>query len=167
MLELQKSGNRHKRDVPRHRIKWSITWSCGEDFLSQWEIKRKNGCSWLCLNKNKVWMEFGDLSPLLPICYPFLPRVVIFCFLHSVILYGKAIWPVKVENMIRLQRNDKQMVRWMRNVRLENKISDLELRNKLQLNNMRECLHNRKLIWFIYPDRMEESLWPSEFKNIG
>ena len=34
----------------------------------------------------------------------------------------------------------------MRNVRLENKISDLELRNKPQLNNMRECLHNRKLI---------------------
>ena len=69
--------------------------------------------------------------------------------------------------MIRLQRNDKQMVRWMRNVRLENKISDLELRNKPQLNNMRERLHNRKLIWFIYPNRMEESLWPSEFKNIG
>ena len=49
------------------------------------------------------------------------------------------------------------MVRWMYNVRPEYRISGAELRTKLKLKSMRECLQDSKLL-----ERMEESVWSSK-----
>ena len=57
-------------------------------------------------------MELRNLLPSLTITgLPLGAKRLYFACVHSVILYGKAIWTVKVENVTRLQRNDKQMVR--------------------------------------------------------
>ena len=40
-----------------------------------------------------------------------------------IILYGSETWQVKVEDVIRLERNDAQMVRWMYNVSFDDKTS--------------------------------------------
>ena len=53
-------------------------------------------------------------------------------------LYGSEAWQDKVVNVISLERNDARMVKWMWNVRLGDRISAEEFRNKLKLNSMRE-----------------------------
>lgn len=46
-----------------------------------------------------------------------------------------------------------------------NKTFALDVRNRLQLNSTRECLQNRKLLWFGPLNRMEESSSPSKPQN--
>ena len=41
-----------------------------------------------------------------------------------------------------MQRNDEKIVRWMLNVRPEDRISAEELKNGMTLNSSRECLQN-------------------------
>ena len=38
---------------------------------------------------------------------------------HSTVLYGSEIWRVKEQDVIRLERNDARMVKWMCNVKSE------------------------------------------------
>ena len=52
-----------------------------------------------------------------------------FACVHSVMLNGSETRPVKEEDVIRLERNDAILVRWMCNVKPEDKISEEELRN--------------------------------------
>ena len=55
-------------------------------------------------------------------------------------LYGSDTWPVKKEDVIRLERNDARIVRWMCNVRPEDSISAEEPRTRLKLKSVRKCL---------------------------
>ena len=41
-------------------------------------------------------------------------------------LYGSEAWPVKEEDIKRLERNDVRMIRWICGVRLNDKVSILE-----------------------------------------
>ena len=75
---------------------------------------------------------------------------------NSVMLYGKGTWLVKDENKIRLEW-DLKMVRWACNVRPEYRISAEELRTKLKLDSIRECLLDKRLKWLGYLERMEEN----------
>ena len=49
-------------------------------------------------------------------------------------------WSVKEEDVMRLERNDKRMFRWMCNVRPEGRICTEELRTGIKLKSIRECL---------------------------
>ena len=59
--------------------------------------------------------------------------------------------------MIRLERNDARTVRWLCNVLSEDRISAEELRTRLKLKSMRECLQDRRLQWLCYLEGMKES----------
>ena len=47
--------------------------------------------------------------------------------------YGRECWPVKGDHVINLERDDGRRVRWIYNIRQDNKIPSVELRNRLQL----------------------------------
>ena len=47
-------------------------------------------------------------------------------------------WSVKGDDVLRLERNDARVVRWMSNVKTEDRISVVKFRNRLQLNTIRE-----------------------------
>lgn len=68
------------------------------------------------------------------------------------------------EDVIRLERNDVMIVRWMCNVSLEEMISPEELRARLKLKNVRECLQHRRMEWFGLLERKEQSVWSSKGK---
>ena len=70
-------------------------------------------------------------------------------------LYGSGTWPVKEEDVIRLERNGARMVRWMYSVRPEDRSSVQELMTRLKLKSVRECLQDRRLQWFGQIERME------------
>ena len=69
-------------------------------------------------------------------------------------LYGSETSPVKEEDMIKLERNDTSIVRWMCNVRPEDRIFIEELRTRLKLKSMR-VLEDGRLKWFGYLERMK------------
>ena len=55
---------------------------------------------------------------------------------RSVTLRGSETWPVKEEDVIRRERNDARMVRWMRYVTPHDRISEEELRTRLKWKRM-------------------------------
>ena len=58
-------------------------------------------------------------------------------------LYGSETRPDKKQHVIRLERNDTRMVRWMRNIIPEDRIFAGELRTRLKLNDTMECLQDQ------------------------
>ena len=67
---------------------------------------------------------------------------------NAVVRYGSETLLFKENHVIRLEGNDARMVRWISNVISENRISAVELSNRLEVNIMRECLQNKILLWF-------------------
>lgn len=63
-------------------------------------------------------------------------------------LYGSETWPVEEEDLIWLEKNDTRMVRWMCNIRHEDRISSEKFRTRLKLKNIKEFLQNKRLQWF-------------------
>ena len=59
-------------------------------------------------------------------------------------LYGSETGPVKEEGVTKLERNDAKMVRWMCNVRPEDRISTEERGTRLKLRSRRKCLQDMK-----------------------
>ena len=57
-------------------------------------------------------------------------------------LYGSGTWSAKEESVIRVERNDARMVRFMCNVRPDDRISAEEHRTRLKLSSMRGFLQN-------------------------
>ena len=81
-------------------------------------------------------------------------------------LYGSETWPVKEKDVIRLERNDAWMVRWMCNIRPEDSISAEEFKTRLKMNSIRECLQFRRQQWFSYLEIIEESAWSSKDRTL-
>lgn len=89
------------------------------------------------------------------------------CKLKNLVLLfaSRNTFPVKKEDVIRLERNDSRMARWICTVRPQQRISTEELRASLKLNSLRECLRNRRLQLFSYLERMEESTRSNKSKT--
>ena len=86
---------------------------------------------------------------------------------RSVMLYASETWPLKEENVIRLDRIDTRIVRWMCNVKPDDRISAEELRSRLNLKSMWEYLKDRRLRRFGHPERTEGSVWYCHCRTLG
>ena len=64
----------------------------------------------------------------------------------------------KKDNVIRLERNNAEMVKWTCNVRSKDKISAVKLGNIRQLNTMRKCLQKRRFLLYGHLERMGKNL---------
>ena len=84
---------------------------------------------------------------------------------YSIVLHMSQTWPVKKDDVIALEKNDANMIRWMWSITPEKKISVVKLRNILQLHNMSKCLQNSRLLWLCHLKRIEDSFWPSKYRN--
>jgi len=51
-------------------------------------------------------------------------------------LHGSETWPVRKENEVALQRAEMRMVRWMHNVKVQDRVPSKELRERLKIDNM-------------------------------
>ena len=79
------------------------------------------------------------------------------------ILYECAVFVIwklaSYEDVIRLERNDAMMLRWMWHLRPENTIFYEKLNNnRPKLNSMKKCLQNRRLPWFRQLKRRQDCL---------
>ncbi|KAK3896219.1 hypothetical protein Pcinc_000141 [Petrolisthes cinctipes] len=84
------------------------------------------------------WSRFRELLPLLTSrALPLLTKGRVYqACVPSVMMYGSETWPVRVEDMCCMERNDMRMIRWMCNVSLKNRLRSEELRGRLNLDSI-------------------------------
>jgi len=57
-------------------------------------------------------------------------------------------WPVRKENVVALQRAEIRMVRWMCGVKLKDRLSSKELRERLGIDDIALVLQQNRLRWY-------------------
>lgn len=114
------------------------------------------------------WKKFRDLLPVLT-CRGFSLRSkgrVYQACVRSVMLYGSETWALKESDLQRLERNDMRMIRWMCNVTLKDRKSSLELRGRLGLDSIRNCIRTGRLRWFGHVERRDDDSWVKKCREI-
>ena len=76
-------------------------------------------------------------------------------------VYGSETWPMKKEDMQRLERTERMMVRWMCGVSLKNRISSDELKGRLGIEGIDEIVERGRLRWFGHVERKPIANWVS------
>ena len=89
-----------------------------------------------------AWQKFRELSPILTTrgASPTLKGKICSACVRSVMIYGSETWPVKVEDMQRLDRAERMMVRHMCGVTLKARKSSEELRQRLGIERVTEVV---------------------------
>ena len=75
--------------------------------------------------------------------------------IRSCMLYGSGTWAMNRDNEVRIERNEKKMIRWMAGVKLTDRIRNSCLRERLGLEDIQLVLRKRRLRWFGHVERRE------------
>jgi hypothetical protein len=84
---------------------------------------------------------------------------------QRVLVYGSETWAMKVEDMHRLERTERMMVRWMCGVTLKNKVSSAELNRWLDIESVADVVRRGRLRWFGHVERKNAEDWVSACRN--
>ena len=85
---------------------------------------------------------------------------------QRVMVYGSETWPVKVEDMQRLERTEKAMVRRMCGVSLKNRCRSEQLKERLGIEGVEEVVRRGRLRWFGHVERKGAEDWVSACRNV-
>jgi hypothetical protein len=97
-----------------------------------------------------AWAKFRELAPILTSRGASLKikgKVYKAC-VQRVLVYGSETWPMKTEDMNRLKRTERMMVRWMCGVILRDRRSSGELNERLGIEGVAEVVRCGCLRWF-------------------
>ena len=86
---------------------------------------------------------------------------------RSVMVYGSETWPMKVEDMHRLERAENMIVRWICGVTLKNKISSEELRERLGIKSIQDVVRQGRPRWYGHVERKSDEDWVKKCLNLG
>ncbi len=114
------------------------------------------------------WKKFRELLPLLTsrvFSHHMKGRIFEAC-VRSVMLYGSETWAVKTDDLTRMDRNDMRMIRWMCGVTLKDRKPSEELRDRLGLAKISDCVQSRRLRWFGHVERMQDDNWVKKSREI-
>jgi len=78
-------------------------------------------------------------------------------------LHGSETWPVRKENEVALQRAEMRMVRWMCNVKVKDRDSSKELREKLGIDYIILILQQNRLQWYGRVLQKEDTDWVKKY----
>jgi hypothetical protein len=115
-----------------------------------------------------AWTKFRELAPILTTRGASLKvkgKVYRAC-VQRVLVYGSETWPMKVDDMQRLERAERMMVRWMCGVSLKNRISCEELNRRLSVVGVADVVRHGRLRWFGHVERKDSNDWVSACRNI-
>ena len=68
---------------------------------------------------------------------------------------------MKVDDLDRLERTERMMVRWMCGVSLKNRRSSVDLYKSLGIENVAEVVRRGRLRWFGHVERKDKDEWVS------
>ena len=80
-------------------------------------------------------------------------------------LYGCETWPAYSETIRRLTSADNGMVRWISGVRLEQRIRNQELHEKLDIISVTEEIRSRRFRYTGHLRRMNKNVWPRKVND--
>jgi hypothetical protein len=83
------------------------------------------------------------------------------------ITHGSETWPMGVEDMRRLERAEKMMIRWMCGVTLRNGKTSEKIRNRMGKVSVCDMMRQRKLRWFGHVERKDADGWVSTCRNMA
>jgi hypothetical protein len=97
-----------------------------------------------------AWAKFRELSPLLTARGASLKvkGKLYSLYVQCVMMYGSETWAMKVEDMQRLERAEKMMMRWMCRVTLKDGKTSEELRERLGVVNVSKRVRQNRLRLF-------------------
>ena len=101
--------------------------------------------------------KFRELSPILTARSASLQlkgKVYRAC-VQSVMVYGSETWAMKGEDMQRLERTERMMIRWMCGVRLSDKKASAELSSRLDIDSVSVVVRRGRLRWFGHVERKQ------------
>ena len=78
---------------------------------------------------------------------------------QSVMVYGSETWPTRVEDMQRLVKAERAMVRWMCGARLNDKLASSGLLERLGVVGVEEVVSRNRLRWFGHVERKQNDSW--------
>lgn len=116
-----------------------------------------------------AWAKFKELSPVLTSRGASLKvkgKVYKAC-VQRVLVYGSETWPMKIEDMHRLERAERMMVRWMCGVTLGDRIASDELNERLGVERVMDVVRRGRLRWFGHLERKDSNDWTSSCRNIN
>jgi len=74
-------------------------------------------------------------------------------------VHGSQTWPVREENVMALQRAEMRMVRWMCGIKLKDRFTSKELRERLGIDDIALVLQQNRLRWYGHVLRKEDDDW--------
>ena len=77
-------------------------------------------------------------------------------YVRSALLHASECWALKKEELLRLQRNERAMLRWILNFRITDRISSVELYRKLKIPTLESALRKNRLRWFGHTQRSDQ-----------
>jgi hypothetical protein len=114
-----------------------------------------------------AWAKFRELAPILTSRGASLKikgKVYKAC-VQRVLVYGSETWPMKTEDMNRLERTERMMVRWMCGVSLRDRRSSDELNERLGIEGVAKVVRCGRLRWFGHLERKNEGDWVSDCRE--
>jgi hypothetical protein len=115
-----------------------------------------------------AWAKFKELTPVLTSRGASLKvkgKVYKAC-VQRVLVYGSETWPVKTEDMQRLERTERMMVRWMCGASLKDRISSDDLNRRLGVEGVADVVRRGRLRWFGHLERKDSKDWTSTCRNL-
>jgi len=74
-------------------------------------------------------------------------------------VYGSETWPMRVEELRRLERAERMMIRWMCGATLKDRCRSEELRKRLDIEDVADVVRKSRLGWFV--------MWRERMREIG
>jgi hypothetical protein len=150
----------------RPHTKWTLNGDSELDMVDQFcylgdTIGAGGGCELSIITRiRSAWGKFRELLPLLTSrVLSFKTRGRIYAtYIRPVLLYASECWAPTIENMQKLQRNERAMIRWTCNVRLKDHISSVSLLEKLGIDDIKSAVRYNRLRWYGHVYRNEGSI---------
>ena len=86
--------------------------------------------------------------------------------IRPAMLYGSETWPMKVEDIRKMQRSEMRMLRWMAGVSLSESKSNECVRSMLAIDDIAEVMRRNRLRWFGHVERRDELCWIKRIETL-
>src|SRR5580698_5591187 len=115
-----------------------------------------------------AWSKFMELAPILTLRGASLRlkgKMYRIC-VQRVLVYGNETWATKADDIQRLQRAERAMVRWMCGVKLKDRRSNRELLDRLHVIEIGTVVSRGRLGWYDHVERMPKEKWVSKCREL-
>ena len=85
---------------------------------------------------------------------------------QRVMVYSSETWPMRAEELWRMERTERMMIRWMYGVTLKDRCKSEELKKRLEIEeDVADVVKNSTLGWFAQLKKKDVGDWVSACRN--